>query len=248
MLSLTKVKKAVSSLANTLSTQEQWHPALCILAAVSACLVCFGPEGSRAFYLGSVVYCAAQLSAVLVKKVQRSTLAKFLVGMVEFTVVLYNPLSLADPSRLGMIARELPAADVVLLPGTQVRQVERASSHTYFTVGDSHWALQWGCGRSPFVNKSAGRTMLFRNNAVRREHITRVDSPPSRLQGRGGAVCIKKGAINLSLNLIYPSPVGNTAMGSAQRKSAWLITEWARKLQQVFTSRCTKLLGGDLNS
>lgn len=93
-------------------------------------------------------------------------------------IVLYNPLSLAAAERPEDISVQLKTADVVLLPGTQLRKTDFAA-HTTFRH-ENHLHVSWGYGRSPFVNRACG-VSIYLGKRIRTKQITTVYDPPQHL-------------------------------------------------------------------
>ena len=99
----------------------------------------------------------------------------------QLRIALYNPLSLVGVGRTQEIFDELKA-DIVLLPGTQVREWPGRRYHVQ--RGTGHMAISFVWQRAPLSNKAAGCTILL-GRRIRPQHLRLRH----RLPSQGGAVC-----------------------------------------------------------
>lgn len=123
-----------------------------------------------------------------------------------FSATLFNPLSLVSPQRLVDIEQAVRFSDVIVLPGTRLRQRDGP----YWYDGDKQrWRLHFGYGKpgtGAMTTRAAGITFSFDGRRIDRTMVTRIDSPPDKLAGRLAAVRLKAARTDLTLVACYFPP------------------------------------------
>ncbi|CAE8641241.1 unnamed protein product [Polarella glacialis] len=166
----------------------------------------------------------------------------------------YNPYAANSEYRISEICRTLHG-DVIGLQGTQRRQfgqslfnVSHDLSHLHplqVTRHGDYTGYHWGYGNGRFTNKATGVSLLIRRKTFSPAWVTQVISPPPALQGRGGALRLKHGTLDVCFFCLYsPSEPRNTEeRNAAEAFYTWLYSALARLPRR---SLCIFL--GDLNA
>jgi len=162
--------------------------------------------------------------------------------MVLLTV--YNPLSLVGWDRLLEVSEGLRHFDVVVCPGTQVRQWRGDPAHTYQQTHHHH-VLMWGAGLETYT--SAGLAVLI-HRRFRYNQIVEITTLPASQQGRSGGVRIRTPSLDFKVIGFYWPPFSSTPgtrgrwQSCVQASAGWLQAELSCTLV-----RCTPFLLGNLN-
>ena len=139
------------------------------------------------------------------------TLGLLALGLLLFfmKLVVWNPLTLASTYRIELAATTLNA-DVVLVAGTGLRSPPD-SKHTYWNINESFWIISFGWRKSKYVNNTAGCAIILRSSLFKPSHVTRVETPPNDLRGRGGAIRVKAPAGDFTFGVQYNPPIAGNS-------------------------------------
>ena len=111
---------------------------------------------------------------------------------------LYNPHTVAKAFRPCDISDVLKIVDIVVLPGTKLKNITTTCHHTTYTT--SHIAVNSGYdSRAEFSNSSAGVAVWLRRASFFDSHVVSIRPAPPQLHGRGLAVAIRKGSLRLNV-------------------------------------------------
>ena len=163
--------------------------------------------------------------------------------------IVYNPLSACAPERLQEISLLLRSGDVIGMPGTRLKATfSTFATHAVRTQQlAKHVALHWGWRSAPFSNRAAGTSILV-GGRFRRNNIRDTFSPPPSLQGRGGAVRLVQGSVDLlPVALYFAPPPPKAAKKRAWIKGTDILLEWVDKILCDAPLRTTPILLMDIN-
>ena len=158
----------------------------------------------------------------------------------------FNVCSLVNTGRLQEIAWTLKP-DMAVLSGTRIRLPEGCSYTVQRLVG--YTAIHYGWGRGCYTNRSTGVSILL-GKRFQPRMIKEICVPPSSLAGRGGAIRLKGGTIDLGILAYYSPPLGgcSRARRKVQVKASQQLIGWVRNRISSWPSRVFPLAAGDLNS
>ena len=162
--------------------------------------------------------------------------------MVQWSCVVYNPQSLKTPGRTRDIARNFRWHDFIALPGTRIPQTSEQSCVVQ-TVG-THRFYNWGAGKGKFVNDACGVSIGIKRRPFPERCVVQVFSPPSHLQGRGGAVRLKRGDADITPIVVY---VPTEPYNKQQREASQAIWTWVHDLLSRLPARTVPVLLLDAN-
>ena len=135
--------------------------------------------------------------------------------------------------------------DIIGLPGTMVRQLDKTQPIQQFHIQGSRFSvLQWGYVKSKWVNTSCGGSMLIGPKS--RRHIASVHEPPRAITGRSAAGRISTATVDVLVCLCYfPTKVDAADLGRLE--CVRTILDGFSGLLQKSPSRTIPLAMGDLN-
>ena len=161
--------------------------------------------------------------------------------MPTLLVSSYNPLSAVDPIRKECILRELGRAHILCLQGTNVRHSgENCTQQNY----KNHVWYDWGAP-SGKQNTSGGVAIILRSRVFQPKNVARVYCPPDALQGRFGAIRLRRGDLDLCVISMYMYTEPQKQSQQERNLRLWrYLDDFISKLPH----RCTPLLCLDANA
>ena len=137
--------------------------------------------------------------------------------------------------------------DIAVLTGTRIRLPEGCSYTVQRLVG--YTAIHYGWGRGCYTNRSTGVSILL-GKRFQPRMIKEISVPPSSLAGRGGAIRLRGGTIDLGILAYYSPPLGgcSRARRKVQVKASQQLIDWVRNRISSWPSRVFPLAAGHLNS
>ena len=158
----------------------------------------------------------------------------------------FNVCSLVNTGRLQEIAWTLKP-DIAALTGTRIRLPEGCSYTVQRLVG--YTAIHNGWGRGCYTNRSTGVSIQL-GKRFQPRMIKEISVPPSSLAGRGGAIRLRGGTIDLGILAYYSPPLGGCSRvrRKVQVKASQQLMDWVRNRISSWPSRVFPLAAGDLNS
>ena len=157
-------------------------------------------------------------------------------------MISYNPQVASYFGRWKRIFQLLIPAQFICLQGTKDRASPWQGSSQYYTIPlASHIICSWHAGSGEFTNSSTGVAVALLKSNFQCSYIKQIFSPPSELQGRGGAVYFVKPSFPrvLVFSLYFP------ASGSVEFKRLVIkkFCDWAQEVVNV-VERFVKTLTG----
>ena len=163
----------------------------------------------------------------------------------EMRLALCNPLSLVSCYRMHEVSQQLAGVDVVVLPGTRIRAHDDRGVIKQSL--DRHTALHAGWCRGQHTNRSAGVTILV-GRRFRERSIVEVTTPPKQLSGRGLAIRIRSGCLDVKIIGVYVPPyAGGAKKLQAHRACVEMLAAWVEKELSRTPCRCAPFLMMDMN-
>ncbi len=165
-------------------------------------------------------------------------------------IVLWNPMSCSGIYRLEEIDDELQNMDVVVMPGSQMRQPQVGLKPPEVTKQRlaNFDAYHWGYARGPFTNKACGLTILVNRKRCRGYHVATVHSPNKALQGRGGALRLRWRGVDITvLGAYFPVRPKARRYNSVYVKAVNALGNWIEKVLDECKTRSTPVTAFDLN-
>lgn len=162
--------------------------------------------------------------------------------MVQWSCVVYNPQSLKRHGRIRDIARMFRWNDFIALPGTRTPQHSHSSCLVQ-SVG-THRFYHWGAGKGKHVNESCGVAIGLKKRPFPERCVVNVFSPPTHLQGRGGAIRIKRGDADITPIVAY---IPTEPFTQQQREASREIWKWIHDLLSELPARTVPVLLLDAN-
>lgn len=160
-------------------------------------------------------------------------------------VLQWNPHSITAPYRAEEVSQQFAGVPFVLLAGTQRRAWDQVS-HSVQRL-PAHTAIHFGWrSKQRNSNKSAGCS-IFIQHRVKDKHITQITAPPPSMAGRGGAVTVQQGVLQVRLIVAYSPPVDHQRLLEWTRKVREVM-EWIEQQVAATLHRVTPVVGLDLNS
>ena len=160
--------------------------------------------------------------------------------MGRWSCIVYHPQSIKQSGRLRDILRQFRWNDIIALPGTRFRQNEAALPCSTQQIGQ-HKVYQWGWGNGKHVNDSCGVTLAIRQRVFSEKNVVNVFSPPKDLQGRGGALRLKRGDADLTPIVVYVPPEPASVRQQTASKAIW---DWVHELLSQLPARTVNPVGG----
>ncbi|CAK0848656.1 unnamed protein product [Prorocentrum cordatum] len=159
-------------------------------------------------------------------------------------VIGYNPMW-ASGLRMQEILHHTTNYDAVLLCGTQT--VCRKSEGVLRSRVAGRTILEAVHQPGPFTTAATGCAVILRTGYNDR-HIRQTWSPPRQLAGRGLAVRIQKGAIDITYGVLYypPQPRSHQENGVCH-ETAKALTRWWRSVLLALPCRTLPLFYSDVN-
>ena len=109
--------------------------------------------------------------------------------MVRWKFLAYNPQSLKRADRERRIIRALRSNDVIAMSGARLPDGDIEVGHRR---GETHTVYSWGYGKGHLTNSHAGVQLCLKRSRFTADNVVQISSPPSELQGRGGALRVKR--------------------------------------------------------
>ncbi|CAE8722639.1 unnamed protein product, partial [Polarella glacialis] len=170
----------------------------------------------------------------------------------RLTLFSYNCFAATTWDRVTQILREL-RGDVVMLQGTQHKQLGTNLVHTRSTEYlhaveqidyGTHIGLHWGWGKGNYTNRACGVCTLLEKERLPTSSILKLYSPPQSLQGRAGAVRIRRASIDICLvNAYFPCE----PQSAEELKAVTALSDWIHHLLTELPARTIVILATDAN-
>ena len=131
--------------------------------------------------------------------------------------ISYNPQSLRRCDRERRVVHALQSKDVTALTGTRLPANDLEVSARSCESFDVY---SWGFGQGQYTNTHTGVQLCLKRRIFRQCHAVQVSCPTPALQGRGGALRVKRPDSNLP----YPQRVNDALwnwVDKAFGRAAW---------------------------
>ena len=159
-----------------------------------------------------------------------------IVGMLAIT--LYNPLAATEELRLQEISHEFKKHDVVALIGSHTKAYEAIVKQRLI----HHTAYKWGWSRGRWTNRAAGITIML-GKQWKEASVVRLWVPPAGLAGRGAAMRIRQGKLDLTILALYFPP----RAGGVYKQCVERVMDFAQSVMRELPGRTTPVVLMDLN-
>ena len=169
-------------------------------------------------------------------------------------VATYNAQAATTLDRWDDIAHTLHA-DIIAVQGTQrIMESDRQSRAVFgkedmqsveqFRIEDYH-VFHWGVQQVKYANKACGVAIMLRDKTFPRCSVRAVFPPPKELQGRGGALRLRCGYLDLTPVVAY-LPVEPHVEKDKEAVKCWYM--WCNQLVGKLPARTMCCLLGDFNA
>ena len=141
-------------------------------------------------------------------------------------------------------------ADVVLLPGTTVKQQRDAPTHYDVVLHDQFIMIKfgWSGARGAMVNKSCGVEIWLNRRRLRKSQLVHFWAVPSALQGRLGAVRVRSSQHGFTFVVSHFPPRCTDAKGIPRYEATTRkLVEQLQLISGGTPNRSTTIASTDLN-
>ena len=162
--------------------------------------------------------------------------------MVRWKFIAYNPQSLKRADRERRIIHALRSNDVIAMSGTRLPDGDIEVSHRRV---ETHTVYSWGYGKGRLTNSHAGVQLCLKRSRFTADNVVQLSSPPSELQGRGGALRVKRRDSDFAFIVCYFHPNSNLPYPKRVNSALW---KWIDSVVNALPARCVPCLLGDFNA
>ena len=162
--------------------------------------------------------------------------------MVRWKFIAYNPQSLKRADRERRVIHALHSNDVIALSGTRLPDGDIAVSQRRV---ETHAVYSWGYGTGRLTNSHAGVQLCLKRSRFAADNVVQISSPPSELQGRGGALRVKRRDSDFAFIVCYFHPNSNLPYSKRVNTALW---KWVDSVVSALPARCVPCLLGDFNA
>ena len=162
--------------------------------------------------------------------------------MVRWKFLAYNPQSLKRADRERRIIRALRSNDVIAMSGARLPDGDIEVGHRR---GETHTVYSWGYGKGHLTNSHAGVQLCLKRSRFTADNVVQISSPPSELQGRGGALRVKRRDSDFAFIVCYFHLNSNLPYPKRVNSALW---KWIDSVVNALPARCVPCLLGDFNA
>ena len=141
------------------------------------------------------------------------------------------PVQSVVTGRSEDVATTLPA-DIVPCPGTRIRATIGEPCRVQ-SMGPLRLATHCGWSRGARTNRGAGCSIILGRRLAEKELVRAIRAAPDRIAGRGGAVRIRTGGMELALVCFYSPPTsGNSEKIRTQKAASVEVMRWVGSMMR----------------